>query len=278
MDRALKVDLKKKVRGIKPIERKAQLESSCKTKVILQYCQAIRYALQDDGDYPLKPGGLRLYRRLRSIKQSIQRSNNLQLNIYFERLLRVLSIVDELKPRYRRVNRLHKLILRANRILGQKAKAEKVEADMLAYFDDLTNLFVFFRLRVEKAAVANILRYSAGYWEGLFHHYGHQEIPRTNNELEVYIRSLKTAYRKTTGRSSCQEYIIRYGAYVSLLDGSVSQAEMLFRLRRVGYETFCRCYVEIRSFSGRLSFRRALSEDLNGFLTVLELDWAKSAG
>ena len=58
MDRALKVDLKKKVRHIKPIERKAALESSRKSNVILQYCQTLRYALQEDGDYPLKPGGL----------------------------------------------------------------------------------------------------------------------------------------------------------------------------------------------------------------------------
>ena len=78
MDRALKVDLKKKVRRIKPLERKAALESSEKTKMILQYCQVIRYALQEDGDYPLKPGGFRLYHKLRKIKQSIQRSHNLK--------------------------------------------------------------------------------------------------------------------------------------------------------------------------------------------------------
>ena len=43
------------------------------------------------------------------------------------------------------------------------------------------------------------------------------EIPRTNNDLERFIRKLKTAHRKTTGRASCQGYIVRYGAYVALL-------------------------------------------------------------
>lgn len=278
MDRALKVDLKKKVRGIKPIERKVQLESSHKTKIILQYCQAIQYALQDEGDYPLKPGGLRLFRRLRKIKQSIQRSNAFQPDNYLQKLLKVLFIVDELKPRYRRVNRLYKLIFKANQILSQEATAEKVEANMLAYFDDLVKLFVRFKLRVEKAAVANMLRYTASYWEGLFYHYDCKVVPRTNNELEVYIRSLKIAYRKTTGRASCQSYIIRYGAYVTLLDPFISQEEILSRLRLIGYVAFRRCFTEIRSFRGRLSFKRALSEDLNGFLAVLELDWVRSVG
>lgn len=67
MDRALKVDLKKKVRGIKPIEQNSACKTDPKSMLILHYCEAIRFALQDDGCYPLEPGGLKLYRRLRTI-------------------------------------------------------------------------------------------------------------------------------------------------------------------------------------------------------------------
>lgn len=274
MDRTLKVDLKKKVRGIKQIERKASLESDKKNSVILQYCRAIRYALLDDGVYPVKPGGLRLYRRLRKIQSSILRSNKAQANADFEQLLKVLSIIDGLKPRYRRVSRLYKLIFQANNILGQNANEEKVKTDMQAYVDALSQRH--FRRLEERAAVENILKYTRHYWKGLFHHHANPLIPRTNNDLEVYIRSLKTSYRKTTGRASCQGYIIRYGAYVALLNSSVSQEATLFKLRLVGYGAFRRCYMEIRSFRNRLSFKRCLSEDLNGFLCALELDWAKS--
>ena len=271
------MDLKKKVRHIKSIERKAALERSPKSNIILQYCQTIRYALQEDGDYPLKPGGLKLYRRLRKIRQSLHRSNKLWPNSDLETLLNVLNIIEEMKLQYRRVNRLYKLIFKANRVLSQDATAEKVEAGMLVYFDNLIDLFTHSRLRVDRAAFENILRYTAGYWGGLFHHYDCKDIPRTNNELEVYIRSLKTSYRKTTGRSSCQEYILRYGAYVCLLDSLASQEGMLFRLRQVDYGAFRKCFFEIRSFRDRLSFKRVLSEDLNGFLCALELDWAKVA-
>lgn len=206
MDRALKVDLKKKVRGIKPIERKAQLGNDKKNQVILQYCQAIRYALLDDGEYPLKPAGLKLYRTLGLIKQSIERNNNLHPDSDFAKLLKVLCILDELKPKYQRISRLYQFIFEVNRILSQKATAEKVQSDMLAYFDMLMKLR--FRRIEEKAAIANILKFTASYWEGLFHHYDQVEMPRTNNDLESYISSLKVAHRKTTGRASCQGYII----------------------------------------------------------------------
>ena len=274
LDRALKVDLKKKVRGIRTVEKKASFANDEKAKVIKQYCEAIYVALRDDGVYPLKPGGLRLWRCLRKIQQSIQKNNKAEAHADLERLLKVLSIVDELELRYRRVRRLYRLIFEANTILRQEEKADKVQADMQTYVDGLKTLH--FRRHEEKAAVLNIIKFTASYWEGLFHHYDHMEIPRTNNDLEVYIRSLKVAHRKTTGRVSCQGYIVRYGAYVALLDSSVSQGRMLFRLRLVGYREFRRCFVEIRSFRGRLSFKRNMSGNLSGFLCALEHDWAKS--
>ena len=40
MDRALKVDLKKKVRGIKSIEKKAACQTDKKSRLILKYCQS----------------------------------------------------------------------------------------------------------------------------------------------------------------------------------------------------------------------------------------------
>ena len=273
MDRALKVDLKKKVRGIKPIEQNVACQTDKESQLILQYCRAIRFALQDDGCYPLEPGGLKLYRRLATIQQSLQLDNKVHPNHELEKLLRKLFIVDELKPQYRRTKRLYRLIFEANRILKQDADSEKVQEELLAYFEELAKLR--FKRREEKAAVCNILRFTASYWEGLFYHYDYAEIPRTNNDLERFIRKLKTGHRKTTGRVSCQGYIVRYGAYVALLNDCVSESEMLFRLRLVEYGVFRQCFGKIRSFRCRLSFKRCLSEDFKGFLCALEQEWAK---
>jgi hypothetical protein len=267
MDRALKMDLKKKVRGIKPIEQKAACKTDKKSQLIFQYCSAIRFALQDDGCYPLEPGDLKLYRRLRMIKQSLEHDNRVNADIELEKLLRKLSIVGDLKTRYQRIKRLYRLIFEANRILKQDASLEKVQADMLSYFGKLTKLR--FRRREEMAAVCNTLRFTANYWEGLFFHYDQAEIPRTNNDLERFICRLKMAHRKTTGRASCQGYIVRYGAYVALINDSLGQNEVLFRLRFVGDYAFCQCYCQIRSFRRRLSLKRSLSKNFRVFVFVL---------
>jgi hypothetical protein len=49
----------------------------------------------------------------------------------------------------------------------------------------------------------------------------------------------------------------------------------LFRLRFVEYDVFRRYFGEIRSFRWRLSLKRALKDDLKGFLLALEQEWAK---
>jgi hypothetical protein len=201
MDRALKVDLKKKVRGIKPIEQNSACKTDPKSMLILHYCEAIRFALQDDGCYPLEPGGLKLYRRLRTIQRALEQNNKVNSTPELDKLLRKLSIVDELKAQYRRIKRLYAFIFEANRIFKQVANSDRIQSDMLLYFEELTKLR--FKRREEKAAICNILRFTASYWEGLFCHYDYAEIPKTNNDLERFIRSLKIAHRKTTGRASC---------------------------------------------------------------------------
>jgi hypothetical protein len=273
MDRALKVDLKKKVRGIKPIEQNASYKTDKKSQLIFKYCQAIRFALQDDGCYPLEPGGLKLYRRLKTIQQALENDNEIHPNPELEKLLRKLSIVDMLKPQYRRIKRLQALIFEANNILSQDGTSKEVQADMLLLFEKLTKLH--FRRCEERAAVHNMLRFMASYWEGLFCHYDYSGIPRTNNDLERFIRKLKVAHRKTTGRASCQGYIVRYGAYVALLDDSLSENEMLFRLQLVGYDAFCQYLRQIRSFRCRLSLKRSLSRNFDVCIRALRLEWAK---
>jgi hypothetical protein len=273
MDRALKVDLKRKVRGIKPIEQNAACKTDKRSQLILKYCGAIRFALQDDGCYPLEPGGLKLYRRLRTIQQSLEHDNKVNPNPELDKLIRKLSIVDELKAQYRRIKRLYAFIFEADCIFKQVANSKRIQEDMLLYFEKLTKLR--FKRREEKAAICNILRFTASYWEGLFYHYDYAEIPKTNNDLERFIRSLKTAHRKTTGRASCQGYIIRYGAYVALLNDSLSGSELLFRLRLVEHGAFRRCYQQIRRFRLRLSLKHSLARNFKVYVRALELEWAK---
>jgi hypothetical protein len=72
-DRHAKVQLKKTVRGIRPIERKVEGRDDAEAEAVRGYCAAVRSALTDDGRPPLEASGLKLYDRLSSIAESLDR-------------------------------------------------------------------------------------------------------------------------------------------------------------------------------------------------------------
>jgi hypothetical protein len=73
-DRHAKKELKKRVRGVRPIERQIESRSDVEALVIRDYCSAVRSALTDDGRPPLVASGLRLHERLSQIAASLERS------------------------------------------------------------------------------------------------------------------------------------------------------------------------------------------------------------
>ena len=72
-DRHIKVQLKKEVRGIRPIEREVEGRPGDEAEVIRGYCAAVRSALTDDGRPPLDACGLRLQGRLAEVAASLDR-------------------------------------------------------------------------------------------------------------------------------------------------------------------------------------------------------------
>ena len=72
-DRHAKVQLKKRVRGIRPIERKVEGRDDPEADTIRGYCAAVRSALTDDGRPPLEASGLKLQGRLAKVADSLDR-------------------------------------------------------------------------------------------------------------------------------------------------------------------------------------------------------------
>src|SRR3954469_22018773 len=72
-DRHAKKELKKAVRGVRPIERKVEGRDDEAARIVLGYCAAVRSALTDDGRPPLEATGLRLHDRLEAIEASLGR-------------------------------------------------------------------------------------------------------------------------------------------------------------------------------------------------------------
>jgi len=72
-DRHAKTELKKHVRGVRPLERALEERSDREAEAIRGYCLAVRSSLTDDGRAPLEASGLNLQDRLSQISDSIAR-------------------------------------------------------------------------------------------------------------------------------------------------------------------------------------------------------------
>ncbi len=72
-DRHAKKELKKHIRGVRPIERMLEHRQGMEAEVIHGYCLAVRSALTDDGRPPLSAPGLKLHGRLSALIASLTR-------------------------------------------------------------------------------------------------------------------------------------------------------------------------------------------------------------
>ena len=72
-DRHAKKELKKHVRGVRPIERELEGRGDGEAETVRGYCLAVRSAITDDGRPPLAASGLKLHDRLEAVRSSIER-------------------------------------------------------------------------------------------------------------------------------------------------------------------------------------------------------------
>lgn len=126
--------------------------------------------------------------------------------------------------------------------------------------------------------VANhINQVSRSFWWGLFTCYDVQGLPRTNNELERFMRQVKMGHRRVSGRKNVHDFLIRYGAYVALIDYAESETELLARLEQVDQEAFLkeRQWLDLTLLQEakfhRFRFHRS------DYLTELESRWESAA-
>ena len=73
-DRHAKKELKKHVRGVRPIEREVEARTDSEAKIIRGYCAAVRSSITDDGRPPLSASGLKLHGRLTAVSESLARA------------------------------------------------------------------------------------------------------------------------------------------------------------------------------------------------------------
>jgi hypothetical protein len=70
-DRHAKKELKKRVRGVRPLERQVEGRTDAEAQAIQGYCDAVRSAVTDDGRPPREASGLKLHDRLSAVVASL---------------------------------------------------------------------------------------------------------------------------------------------------------------------------------------------------------------
>jgi len=126
----------------------------------------------------------------------------------------------------------------------------------------------------DQQVVAHITQTFRNRWWGLFACYESAGLPHTNNEMETFLRRLKTGQRRITGRKNVHDFIVRYGRFAAFLDATESQQALLSRLLQVPLSAFEQVRAELDSFQELEQKRHRFRHNQPIFLVALETRWA----
>jgi hypothetical protein len=216
-DRHAKKELKKRVRGIRKIERETEGEDDAEGEAVRGYCAAVRSAVTDDGRPPLVASGLRLHERLSEIAASLSRveAGLGTLPRGLGRLRQILRRgLGETKELWPGVRQAYRWVHRIARLLANEGQAPVARLRRR-----LTRLLS--RMRREAAltsdpSVARQLRHfvkvTRSYRPGLFGCYRSAGLPRTNNDLEQLFGSQRYHERRASGRKVASPGLVVLGS------------------------------------------------------------------
>ena len=221
-DRHAKKELKKRVRGIRPIERQAEkaletAEDDEEAEIVRGYCAAVRAALTDDGRPPLAASGLKLHQRLNAIASSLDRVAVLagELPGGLKRLRQLLrrgleetaALWPAVREAYPWVHRAARVLKNENQLPGKTVRRRPVQ------------LLVRMRRAAAttgepsvQAGLKQFLKVTKSYWPGLFSCYESADLPRTNNDLEHIFGSHRYHERRASGRRQASPGLVVMGS------------------------------------------------------------------
>ncbi|MFH5806847.1 ISNCY family transposase [Alienimonas sp. DA493] len=217
-DRHAKKELKKRVRGVRPLERALEARDDAEAEAARGYCAAVRSAITDDGRPPLAASGLKLHGRLTEVSESLARVE--QKKGLPPELTKLKRLVDkglrETAPLWPDVRRAFAWVHRAAEILNaDDGSAGPAGADAVRRrLGGLTGAMRRHRSRAGRLipAVDYFLKVTRSYWPGLFHAYSTPDLPRTNNDLKQLFGSYRWHERRIAGRKTASPALVERGS------------------------------------------------------------------
>jgi hypothetical protein len=279
-DRHAKKELKKRVRGIRRIERQAEKAAESdpgdeESDIVRGYCAAVRAALTDDGLPPLAAAGLKLQDRLSQIAASLDqvaaRAGSLPggLSRLQQLLRRGLEQTAALFPPVREA---FKWVKRVARILKnqEQLSAPKVRRRLVQLLVRMRQAAATADEPAVREGLKHFLKVTKSYWPGLFGCY-QSDLPRTNNDLEHAFGSHRYHERRASGRRRATPGLVVMGSarVISSLATRLRPEEgLVLRPDYVPRWQELRAELEARRESRRK--QRRFRHDPAGYLTALE--------
>jgi hypothetical protein len=218
-DRHAKKELKKRVRGVRAIERTAEAEEEedAEAALVRGYCAAVRAALTDDGLPALATPGLTLHERLERIAASLDRvsAHTGRFPGGLRRLRRLLQRgLDETAALWPPVRLASRWVKRVARLLENQAQRSVPQLrDRLAdILSQIRAAAAGTKDRAVREQLQHFVKVTQSYRPGLFHCYAVADLPRTNNDLEHLFGSHRYHERRASGRKRASPGLVVMGS------------------------------------------------------------------
>jgi hypothetical protein len=133
----------------------------------------------------------------------------------------------------------------------------------------------------ERRCLAHFLHVTDNMRPQLIQCYDLDGLPRTNNDMEGFIRSIKTRYRRISGRKNWNRYLLRYGRRVAYYEAQVrigvSACELDTQVRALPHQRWRTARAEQHARQEEQLKQYRVRHRRTQFLARLEARWAETA-
>ena len=291
LDQQLAKELKRPIRELNKVERLVNNQPECmdnlstsQQQAIRRYLDALRGVLLTKGQAPFRMAGTAIYQALNRLSASLERSVGLQNHLILDQLRQMAQTHQHQHALYQRILELQAWFLGLAELfdvpLTQTAgwsilAGVEVAQDVHDYLDSLSLLKD--ALPDHAPFFDHIQRRFDDWAPGLFWTFDIPPLPRTNNDMETDICNLKAQYRRTTGRRSFKDYLMRYGPYLAFDDEHDDPDELLLWFQQVERQSYLSEKEKLYALREHLRNIHRFRSDPDAFLSDTEQLWADSS-
>lgn len=204
-----------------------------------------------------------------------------------ERLQVLLDRRENWRAELDSVRQLHRLVLEAERILsGEALRTLNLVVTNATVGQDFDNWCERLRTVVntealsasERRCLEHFLHVTDNMRPHLICCYDLELLPRTNNDMEGFIRAIKTRYRRISGRKNWNRYLLRYGRRVAYYEAQRAQEageeELSARVERLPHALWRQARAKQRACQEEQLKQYRFRHRREQFLADLEARWA----